>query len=129
MDSVSADSIPDAAQMVHERGSIIGYRIAIVPQDEPVEKETNPANMNVARGNAYGEKLPEMEFVKKSAVCRSSVIDDKAQAKIKIIIAVSIVLKPLIILPTVSWILSILCDKVSIAATESPEILDQSRAR
>ena len=92
----------------HDSGIIKGYNIAIVPQEDPVENATRPARMKVTDGTTKGAMLPEIRLVKKSAVCKSDVIFDKDQAKTRMIIAVNMVLKPDMMLPTTSWMLKIL---------------------
>jgi len=73
---------------------LIGNNIAIVPQLDPVAKETKAARIKIINGNHIGLKDVGISDIKKSAVLISDVTDARDHASIKITTGFSILLNP-----------------------------------
>jgi hypothetical protein len=92
--------------------------MAIVPHEVPVLKDTKAETIKLSNGITFGLiSVVVIRRIMKSAVRKSDIRLDKAHAKHKIIIAVSITLKPLKILSAASLIVNIFCATLKITAT------------
>ena len=128
MGNASIELYPEAMQTLQVAGSISGYKMAIVPHDDPVENATNAANKKVRVGINQAGMCPPKSSVKKVAVCKSSVMLAKLHAKIKMTTALSMVLNPAMTEFMLSSRLRIFCETDMPMATIRATMLDQRRA-
>lgn len=121
--------MPAFRQKVQVMGMAMGYKIAIVLQLDPVEKEIRAAKIKMTTGMAMGLMVLPSEAVKNSAVANFSVTAANDHANSKMSRAGSMVLKPVIMVFIAGSMRIIFCDTVMSRAHNRAANDAQSRAR